>query len=546
MSVKTHLKKRDAAATQLLHVLRFGGALVPVVATLYGLGIYFELFPGSVYYSDLAFIVISAIFLSVGLLQFIYNTSNPASALRIIEYHMLAAGYLLFIAGFQSPLIGFWVLLVVVGFLYFGSRAVAASIATLFLLALFDGVLASAGSSVVLGNLVSASVVSFIGLFIIYLTRVYLVQHGAIQRTKAREELAQSRVTTLINSINDAIINTDARGNIHIYNAASLGLLDTNASLSGRHFDEVLSLRDGKGEPVCYSALTAHDSGAISREDLYYNFASGERIRLAISGAPVPISYGDVHASGGYIFIIRDITKSKTLEEERDEFISVISHELRTPLTIAEGALSNAALLMQRGATQKVLSATVNEAHDQVVFLAGLVNDLSTLSRAERGVADSAEAIDACELAHHLYREYQPQAAAKKLHFNLDIAGDVGILHISKLYLEEILQNFITNAIKYTATGSVSLHIKHASGGVEFAVTDTGIGISKSDKTKVFDKFFRSEDYRTRETSGTGLGLYVVHKLAAKLGATIELKSRLNHGSTFSFIIAQPAKSSKK
>ena len=66
---------------------------------------------------------------------------------------------------------------------------------------------------------------------------------------------------------------------------------------------------------------------------------------------------------------------------------------------------------------------------------------------------------------------------------------------------------------------------------------DTGIGISKSEQVKIFDKFYRSEDYRTRETGGTGLGLYVVTKLARKIGTEIQLKSRLNHGSTFSFTI---------
>ena len=69
---------------------------------------------------------------------------------------------------------------------------------------------------------------------------------------------------------------------------------------------------------------------------------------------------------------------------------------------------------------------------------------------------------------------------------------------------------------------------------MNISVVDTGIGISKADRERVFDKFYRSEDYRTRETRGTGLGLYVAMKLARKLNTRIELKSRLNHGSTFS------------
>jgi signal transduction histidine kinase len=105
------------------------------------------------------------------------------------------------------------------------------------------------------------------------------------------------------------------------------------------------------------------------------------------------------------------------------------------------------------------------------------------------------------------------------------------------LYLHELLQNFITNAIKYTREGSVTLIVRRQKDDILFEVSDTGIGISKSDQAKVFDKFYRSEDYRTRETSGTGLGLYVTHKLAKKMGTTITLKSRLNHGSHFSFTL---------
>src|SRR5690606_37891556 len=90
----------------------------------------------------------------------------------------------------------------------------------------------------------------------------------------------------------------------------------------------------------------------------------------------------EAEESGGFVIIIRDITKSKSLEEERDEFISVVSHELRTPITIAEGTVSNAQVMLGRSdiPADKVKSA-IDMAHDQIVFLARMVNDLSTLSR---------------------------------------------------------------------------------------------------------------------------------------------------------------------
>jgi signal transduction histidine kinase len=169
-----------------------------------------------------------------------------------------------------------------------------------------------------------------------------------------------------------------------------------------------------------------------------------------------------------------------------------------------------------------------------------MVNDLSTLSRAERGVADSAEDIDVRELANELHKKYFDTAKAKKLHLNLDLSAIIDHVFVSRLYLEELLQNLITNAIKYTKKGSVTIIIMQKSNLITFAIKDTGIGISKSDQQKVFGKFYRSEDYRTRESSGTGLGLYVAQKLAHKIGTKILLKSRLNFGSTFS--ITLPAK----
>ena len=145
-----------------------------------------------------------------------------------------------------------------------------------------------------------------------------------------------------------------------------------------------------------------------------------------------------------------------------------------------------------------------------------MVNDLSTLSRAERGVADEPENIDVQSLIDELYAEYAPQAADKSLTFDIDIAPQIGQVSQSRLYLKEILQNFITNAIRYTEKGGVTIIVKPGENDtINFAVKDTGIGISRSDQAHLYQKFWRSEDYRTRETSGTGLGLYVVAKLTA-------------------------------
>ncbi len=348
------------------------------------------------------------------------------------------------------------------------------------------------------------------------------------------------QILTIVNNLADAVFSIDMKGVIRLYNAAGLNLLDTNTSIDGKHVDDVFKLEDEEGiaiklferiQPV--KVVTVDDSLRMRTGD--------DVMRLELTYAPIRASYSPGDPSGtsqGFILIARDITRLKSLEEERDEFISVVSHELRTPVTVAEGTISNAQLMLDRhSGDEAMLRRSLDEAHEQVIYLARMVNDLSTLSRAERGVASEIELIDVKALAHDLFNEYHPEAKKSGLHFNLELSPHLGSVSTSRLYLHELLQNFITNAIKYTPEGSVRLKISVHDKTVRFEVSDSGIGISKSDQAKVFEKFYRSEDYRTRETSGTGLGLYVTRKLAKKMDTTIELKSRLNHGSTFSFCL---------
>lgn len=387
-------------------------------------------------------------------------------------------------------------------------------------------------------------------MFIAYITS--LILHRALRdqqkldRSHAQAALQQDRTTTLINNLADAVISTNQNGTITLYNAATLNLLDTNTSLEGKNIDEVLHLSDTDKQTVSLSDSLASIRVVTVRDDLL-TIATGEATRLELTYAPIRSSYsGADEDSGGFIIILRDITKAKSLEEERDEFISVVSHELRTPIAIAEGTVSNAQIMLSRNdiAPAKVSDA-IDVAHDQIVYLARMVNDLSTLSRAERGVGDEPESIDINEMINDLYREYQPEAEVKKLAFDLRLPAKVGSVYASRLYLKELLQNFITNAIKYTNRGSITIEVAtDKKRNVTLGVRDTGVGISKGDQRRIFDKFYRSEDYRTRETSGTGLGLYVANKLALKLKTRIDIKSRLNYGSTFS--VTLPLETTKK
>ena len=346
------------------------------------------------------------------------------------------------------------------------------------------------------------------------------------------------KVLAIINSIREAIVSVDIKGNIELYNSAALDFFDTNASLIGKNINNILKLTTLDGKTFNLKKVLVKNKSLFSRNDLSFSLGE-EKIRVEIE----LVAVSDVFLTKErlkdkkYILMIRDITKQKTLDEERDEFISVVSHELRTPVTIAEGAISNLSLAIEKDMPKQVLSKNADITHEQVKFLATMINDLSTLSRAERGVGDKFVELNIKDLGQKILEKYHKNADDKGLNLELAMDNNLPSIKTSELYLEELLQNLITNALKYTKEGEIKISITNNEKNIRFMVEDTGIGISKSDQKKIFDKFYRSEDYRTRETGGTGLGLYVSSKLADKLDTKIELSSKLNHGSKFWFDI---------
>lgn len=354
---------------------------------------------------------------------------------------------------------------------------------------------------------------------------------------KKTDSLAYSRLTSLINSMADGVIAVDKEIKVVLYNGAALNILDSNNLKEGQSLAAVFKPVDKNNQPVDVAKMVGETKLPTASRDFKLIYGDGSVSNLYLSVAPVHLGYGR-NGQEGFVLLIRDITTEKSLEEERDEFISVVSHELRTPIAIAEGNISNAQLIAEKNGDLNAVQQALKEAHNQVLYLADMINDLSTLSRAERGkLTLEIEPINVHDLVTELAHNYEPEAAAKGLKIRTTLDPQLELLSSSRLYTREILQNFITNAIKYTPKGHVSISAKQKSDGVEISVADTGIGISKADQERVFDKFFRSEDYRTRQSNGTGLGLYVTMKLARLTHADITFHSELNKGSTFTIFM---------
>jgi PAS domain S-box-containing protein len=360
---------------------------------------------------------------------------------------------------------------------------------------------------------------------------------------ESQNQLDHGRLLSLINSLTDGCLAITDEGVIELSNGVALDLLDTN-ELHGKNIVKAMPLIDSAGEPHDLLALVKAGGSHFVSRDYRLKYTDGSIISLYINASEVRPAFGS-RSQPSYVVLFRDITREKTTEDERDEFISVASHELRNPVAIAEGGISNAIMLAEKAQTGGSLTQVLKSAHEQIVFLSNLINDLAMISRTDRAkLAESAADFDVSEVIKSLQTDYAPAAAKKGLDMKIEAAAGQKIFG-SRLYTREVLQNFVTNAIKYTEAGSIIIKAAVTEQGVDLSVVDSGIGIDEAEQRKLFTKFFRSQDSRVRAISGTGLGLYVSAKLAKLMGGSISMTSELNKGSVFSLhlplSISQPA-----
>ena len=355
----------------------------------YNLLVLFGIAHSSNYAGDFICLLISVIWLIVGM----YHSFAPIRSRfdmmwRVIIYHLLAIATVAFITGFLEPFTSSIALLFLATNVYFGRKALVLSIAFVVSAAVIDAIIRYPGNhSIVINNALGLASILVLGVAMLGIIIAQETRRQALVSSQSQVRQQYDRILTIINNLSDATFSTDFKGQVLMYNAACLNLLDTNESLRGKSINNLFNLTDvDKGKIKLYDILSKAQN-TTRRDDIRHTYNDGEEIRLEMTYAPIKSTYSS-HKKGqpkaGFILIVRDVTKQKSLEEERDEFISVVSHELRTPITIVEGTLSNLQLMLQRDqkTESQVLSESINMAHDQVLYLAKMVNDLSTLSRA--------------------------------------------------------------------------------------------------------------------------------------------------------------------
>lgn len=229
-----------------------------------------------------------------------------------------------------------------------------------------------------------------------------------------------------------------------------------------------------------------------------------------------------------------DIEYLKKLERMRKEFLANVSHELRTPIFTIHGYLET----LMNGAIDdpKVNKSFLEKANNHTVNLSNLLNDLIDISMIESGeMRMSFRYFDLIDFVKKQIDEMKHIALGKNLELKLITTVNKLSVFGDKEKLKQVFVNLIQNAIKYTEAGSVEIIVEDEGKFCRIRIKDTGIGIPEEDINRIFERFYRVDKARSRAVGGTGLGLAIVKHIVEAHDSKIEVKSKLNEGTEFSF-----------
>jgi signal transduction histidine kinase len=221
-------------------------------------------------------------------------------------------------------------------------------------------------------------------------------------------------------------------------------------------------------------------------------------------------------------------------EQLRRNMVADVAHELRTPLSNIQGYLEAI-----RDRVIKPDAATIRSLNEEAALLSRLVNELQELSLAEAGELKLVyQEEDIAKLVKQAVTPWQPQLAAKEISLSLDLPDNLSPVNIDWQRVNQVLHNFLENAVAYTHKGG-TINVAAITQGdwVEVSVSDTGEGIPAEDLPHIFERLYRVDKSRARATGGSGLGLTIAKRLVEAHGGKITVQSKLGKGSRFSFTL---------
>ncbi len=237
----------------------------------------------------------------------------------------------------------------------------------------------------------------------------------------------------------------------------------------------------------------------------------------------------------GLVMLLQDVTEARTAEQNRQQFSANVSHELRTPLTTISGY---AELLATGLAKAEDTPALASKIHDESRRMLSLIEDIIRLSKLDEGVVGEKKSIDLLLLSQSCANQLIEFARQQQV--EVAVTGEAAVVLGDRTLLEEMLLNLIDNAIKYNRRGGrVDVVIGMQENRPQVRVTDTGVGIPQQDQARVFERFYRVDKSRSKETGGTGLGLSIVKHGAQLHGAELTLESKLAQGTTITLLFPE-------
>lgn len=348
---------------------------------------------------------------------------------------------------------------------------------------------------------------------------------------RAKELRAESqRSEEVLAAMGEGVILIDGDGRLLRANPAAERILGSRLQgLEGSPL--VIAARSFPAQTLTQKARTAGHSISEVLE------TPGQR-SLTVEVVPLFQPFGA--SSGDVLFVMRDETERRTTDRMRRDFATNVSHELKTPLAGLSLLAETLGDTIREDPVQA--RAFVARLSAEIGRLTDLTNDLLTLSRLEEPdslVGATRVPVRLGPLAANVFEEIRPGAESKHHTLDISVAEDL-VVNGDEVSLRTMLRNLLENAVRYTeAGGHISLNIEvetEQTGGrwALIKVTDDGVGIPLADQQRIFERFYRVDKARSRETGGTGLGLSIVKHVAERHGGHVQVKSTLGVGSTFS------------
>ncbi|HET7099388.1 MAG TPA: ATP-binding protein [Patescibacteria group bacterium] len=357
-----------------------------------------------------------------------------------------------------------------------------------------------------------------------------------LEKAKGIIEVKNAKDEAMLASIGEGIVAVDNLGKVMIMNKVAENMLGwkTKEMLGKKITDLKLENEDGTFIPFNRRPTTrALSTGATIKVTYFFVRKDNTRFPMAITATPIKLNKKAI----GLIEIIRDVTEELEIDKAKSEFVSLASHQLRTPLGIIKWyleALNEEAYIKNAPDNVQKYFNEIFKSNERVL---SLVRDLLSVSRIDQGhVKNIPKLTDVTKMVKNIADQMKILARKDDIALTLDIKNkEIPLINIDSLRLHEVIENLVTNAIVYSnPKGIVKITIDQKDDNIILSVEDHGVGISKKDQVKLFTKFFRSQNAITKNTEGSGLGLYVVKSYIDVWGGKITVKSTEGKGSTFS------------